>query len=386
MHRDFPGTPPLLRAVNRQRILDHVRRSGEVSRAELAKATLIRPPTVSAVVRQLLAEGLVEEAGPGSPDTGMGRPPRMVTLARNRPRALGFEVSAACIRVGLADLRGVLSHERRVDCAPETPEVTVEHLYEIGDLLLGEAGCTWSDIQGVGVALPGLVDAVRGTVRWSRPLRWSGVPFRSLCQRRWGVDTDVVNNAVAGSLAVHFFGPAQDVENLIYFYLRFHVVEPGFADEAHPIVRVGCGIIINGEPYHGDFGAAGEISAPVAHPLDYARGGNRQPFADIAAYCDGLRAGDLGALRAFERLAGDISTVVRLSVGILDPRVVVLDSDVPELRDLLLPHVDRELNNDYLRREAGTTSVAASTLGEHGMVRGAIVPTLQRVFRMPRWA
>ena len=85
MKRDtLPGTPPLIRAVNRLRILDHVRRLGEVSRAELAKVTAIRPPTVSAVIRQLIDEGLVEETGNGEPYAGTGRPPRMVALRRRK--------------------------------------------------------------------------------------------------------------------------------------------------------------------------------------------------------------------------------------------------------------------------------------------------------------
>lgn len=386
MHQQLPGTPVLVRAVNRQRVLEQVRRTGEISRAELAKVTSIRPPTISAVIRQLIAEGVVEEIGAAEPTTGLGRPPRVVTLARHRPRALGFEIGARMVRGALLDISGAIGRSVRVEHGAGTPDDVAGRLLEIGNSLLAAEHTAWSELKGVGVALPGLVDPIRGVVRWSRPLNWTGVPFRELCEARWETPTDVVNNAVAGSLAVHFLGPARDIHNLIYLYMRFRVVEPGVADEAHPIVRVGSGIIVHDEPYYGDFGAAGELSQPVQHPLSYARDEAGRPYADIGAFVEAVQRDDAGARSALERLVQDIGLVVRLAVGILDPGMIVIDSDEPVLRDRLLPRLDQLLNEDYLRKEAGTTRVVASTLGEYGMVCGAVVPTLQRVFRLPRWS
>ena len=58
MPRPITGKPQLNRVVNRTLILDRIRRDGHLSRAELAKITAIRPPTVSAVIRELIEEGL----------------------------------------------------------------------------------------------------------------------------------------------------------------------------------------------------------------------------------------------------------------------------------------------------------------------------------------
>ena len=65
MSNSLTGKPQLNRFVNRRLILDKIRRDGQISRAELAKQTSIRPPTVSAIIKQLLVEGLVEEIGSG---------------------------------------------------------------------------------------------------------------------------------------------------------------------------------------------------------------------------------------------------------------------------------------------------------------------------------
>lgn len=385
MAQVIPGTPPLVRAVNRRRILEAVRRAGSVSRAQLAKATSIRPPTVTAVIRELLAEGLVEEVGARAPKTGLGRPQRMVSLVRNRPRALGFEIAGSFLRAGLCDLTGALLRDAQRDYTPSTPEETLTQLHAMGAELLESFDANWDQLQGVGIALPGLVDTMAGVVQWSRPLGWSRSALRDLAAKYWSTDTDIVNNAGAGCMAEHYLGAVSNADNLIYLHLRFDVVEPGVADEVHSIVRIGSGIIIHGEPYHGSFGAAGELSQPVAHPLTYARDAQDQRYTSTETFAAAARAGEAAALEGLARLEGDIGAVIRVAAGFLDPAIIVLDSDTPALSDLLLPRLEHLLNDDYLRKEAGQPRLVASSMGKAGMMRGSIVPTLQRIFSMPRW-
>src|ERR671939_337577 len=55
------AVPALLRALNERTVLDAVRASGPISRAEVARQTGISRPTVSLVLRSLVADGLVRE-------------------------------------------------------------------------------------------------------------------------------------------------------------------------------------------------------------------------------------------------------------------------------------------------------------------------------------
>ena len=212
----------------------------------------------------------------------------MLSLVGKRARAVGFEVSETAILAGVCDLKGKLTAQKRVDFLPSSPEKTVARLSELGEELLGGFGLAWDDIYGVGVAVPGHMDATRGAVRWSKPLNWRDVPLKRLCEQRWQVDTDVMNDSIAGSLAAHFFEADRDVRNLIYIYVRFNVIEACTADDLHGVLGIGSGIIINGEPYHGEFGAAGEITTLVAHPLVDARDGHGDVFPNIDAFTAAL--------------------------------------------------------------------------------------------------
>ncbi len=371
------GKPQLNRFVNRRLILDRIRRDGIISRADLAKQTEIRPPTVSAVVKDLIKEGLVEEVGPG--ETSGGRAPRMISLSRNQPRALGFELSETCILAGLCDLGGDLCASQKVSFVPAPPEQAVDMLEEIGSELLSSAGIEWDVLQGVGVALPGHLNVANGHIRWSQPFGWRDVPFKELCEKRWKLTTDVVNDSLAGGMAAQLFETSESVENLVFLYLRFH-------DALHKGVGVGSGIIINSQPYHGEFGAAGEITTPVTHPLMLQKERGGKAYRDIESFTKALVEGDQEVLDTLLQVGEELSPLVQHMVNLLEPGVLMIGSDSPELRDVLMTQLQEVLKKQQLAYEAGHTKLIASTLGEYGVLRGAVVPTLQRVFRIPQWS
>lgn len=377
------GKPELNRRVNRALILNRIRADGQTSRAELAKNTQIRPPTVTAVVRELLADGLLVETGVG--ETHGGRAPRMLALSCARPQAMGFELTDTTILAGLADLSGVLQSRWRADYSPQSPERTLDQLTAIGEGLLqsarenlGVGSFQWSDLRGVGIALPGMLDLAEGVVRWSKPLNWRDVSLRTLCEARWGVRADVINDSAAGSMAAHFFNGG-GVRNLVSMVLRF-------TDASHGEVGVGIGLILQGEPYHGEFGTAGEVTPAVVHPLVDARDDAGRPFADTAAFVTALEAGQASATAAMDRVARELALLVQHAIDLLEPGRLIVESDVPELGAAFRVRLDNILRTQSLRFRRGQPEVVFSTLGEFAGVRGAVVPALRRIFKLPSWS
>gem|GEM_PF-3098923 len=378
----FTGKPQLSRRVNRALILSRIRTDGVTSRADLAKITAIKPPTVSAVVKDLIDEGLVVETGNGK--TRGGRAPRMIALSQEHGQAIGFEITDTAILGGLCDLGGNLLAKRSIDYSPDTPERTLERLTEMGDELLRRHGAAsggpargWSDLQGAGIAVPGLIDAKKGIVRWSHPLAWRDVPLAAMCKERWSARTTIVNDSVAGSMAAHFFGP-QDVRNLVHVVLRFR-------DASNGVVGIGTAIIVRGEPYSGEFGTAGEITTPIRHPLEDARDEQGRRFQDVPSYVAALRSAAPSASRALDRVASEISLLLMHAINLLEPGRLILEVDVPELGQALWKPIRAKLDEYTLRRESAGTEVLLSNLGDYGGVRGAIVPALMRIFRLRRW-
>ena len=371
------GKPQLNRFVNRRLILEQIRRNGETSRADLAKQTAIRPPTVSAVVKELIDEGLIEERGIGQ--TSGGRAPRVIVLRRNKPRTLGFEISETRILAGLCDLAGNVCDQMEVPSETVSPETAVDRMYVAGSQLIDAAGMKWEELNGVGVAVQGHVNGAEGIVRWSHRFNWRNVPLKQMCEERLRVETDVINDCLAGGLAAHFFDVESDVQNLVFVYLRFR-------GTSHGLVGLGSGIIVNGEPYHGEFGAAGEITTMINHPLVYAREIGAQSFDGLTEFSDALEKDDPVAAAALHRVGSELAILALHIVNLLEPGVLMIGSDAPLLRDRLLVQLQQVLDKEGLAYEPGKTRLLASTLGDSCLMRGAVVPTLQRVFRIPQWS
>ena len=77
-------------------------------------------------------------------------------------------------------------------------------------------------------------------------------------------------------------------------------------------------------------------------------------------------------------------TTVRLRVAVGD--VIIVGSDDEPFRDMVMKRLLARVEERRLSHGPGTTQIVASNLGMFGVVRGAVVPTLQSVFRMPRWS
>src|SRR6201992_1328252 len=104
--------PPLIRALNEQLLLGHIRRLGQCSRADLARLSGLSKPTVSLALAPVGRAGLIRTAGQQT-----GRPGRAAQLYEVRPDAgyvLGLDVGAQYLRGGVADLAGAVRGRRGV--------------------------------------------------------------------------------------------------------------------------------------------------------------------------------------------------------------------------------------------------------------------------------
>src|SRR3954464_5888925 len=106
------GSLESLRERNRRQVLDTLRQRGSASRADLARLTGLSRSTVSTLVADLQASGLVvERAHPRRPSQ-QGRPPILLTLDRSAGLVLGIDFGHDQVHVAIADLSRTILAER----------------------------------------------------------------------------------------------------------------------------------------------------------------------------------------------------------------------------------------------------------------------------------
>src|SRR5918997_595512 len=240
------GSLASLRWRNRQRVIDALRSHGTISRAEIARRTGLSRSTVSSLVADLQADGLVverEEPGAAHGEQG-GRPPILLSFDASAGVALGIGFDHD--RVAVADLSSHILAERAV------PIDTDHEAHEGLDVALGlveevlaEAGTDRSRVIGAGLGLPGPVHTEDGVIGSSAILPgWVGVAAAEELRRRLGVPVSVDNDANLGALGELTHGAGRGAADMVYVKITS---------------GIGAGLILNGRLYRGFGGMAREL-------------------------------------------------------------------------------------------------------------------------------
>lgn len=242
------GSATLIRDLNRAAILGAVGRHGPISRADTASRLGLSPATVTAITRDLLADGLLAEVDQ-APSRG-GRPGILLALVGDAAQVVGLKVAANHVLGVRADLNGV--ELERFGGPIELGGDPAEAIALVLEAALARAAtpdpnangsAVPSRVLGIGLGVPGIVDQQRGTVR-SPHLGWDALPLGPALQARLGVPVLIDNDVNTLAIAERLDGRGRDLEHFVTV-----TIGPG----------VGLGIVVGGEIYRGADGAAGEF-------------------------------------------------------------------------------------------------------------------------------
>src|SRR5258708_1797888 len=154
--------PQLIRALNEQLLLSHIRQVGPCSRADLARISGLSKPTVSQALANVERSGLVRLAGQRT-----GLPGRSALLYEIRPEAgfvLGLDIGHHYLRGALADLTAAIRAEPPARHRASTVRGRVAELIGLADSLCADAGVARSTITQTVIGSPGVYDPRRGAM------------------------------------------------------------------------------------------------------------------------------------------------------------------------------------------------------------------------------
>src|SRR5215471_8598098 len=152
----FVATPPLLKRLNEETVLDTIRAGAPISRAQIARRAGISKPTVSLALRALLDAGLVREAsaGPVGPTYGAVYFEPVAEAAL----VLGVDLGARFLRGVLGDVTGAVRARQDVELAQHDADTALDAIERLRDALVRAAGLPGHLIEEVVVGLPGVVE------------------------------------------------------------------------------------------------------------------------------------------------------------------------------------------------------------------------------------
>jgi glucokinase len=186
------------------------------------------------------------------------------------------------VKLGLVDAGGEI-HARGSTATPplKTPQNIIAFAMEFAATELIELGGSLRDLAAVGLAVPGVLDSRESVLREVVNLPgWQGEPLLQLLREACGLPAAVVNDANAAAYAEH------SLRELGGQSLALVTLGTG----------IGCGVVVQGSPFGGDHGCAGELGHiairfdPAALPCTCGSRGHLESYAGSGGVLTRLRA------------------------------------------------------------------------------------------------
>lgn len=249
--RGQTGNAKLVKHINREGILHQLRENPRVSRADLAKLTELSRPCVSALVDEMIVEGLISEVGFG--ESKGGRKPILLEYNFQAYGVIGAVFEGSTLQLAIANLKGEMLVQRTA-CLPHpmNGETAIRSIEQGLAALLSESGFDKARLLGMGLGLPGITQRSEGTVSYAPSTGWMGLPVRKEIEAALGLPVVIENDVNLMTLGEFHKGIGVGHSNLVYMYAG---------------TGIGAGIMIDGQLYRGAKEASGEIGYMVIGPV-----------------------------------------------------------------------------------------------------------------------
>ncbi|MEV0186270.1 ROK family transcriptional regulator [Streptomyces sp. NPDC050625] len=379
-----------LRLRNRSTLLSCLYVQGPTSRNALTRASGLSSATVSNVVSQLIAEGLIAEGG--SEDSDGGRPRSVLEICSDYGTVIGVDIGETHIRIGLFDwtLSVITSEVRSIADIRLDAEAVAELVLQGVSEVTRAAGVDPADLLGVGVGVPGAVrpdPRIPGRMLVHAPtLGWAGVPLGEMLAR--GVEAPLMVDNCARTLgqAEMWRGVGRGVDRVVTALIGVGVgaalapgteggvagLTPATIEWGHTVIYAGglpcrCGSQGCLEAYVGAEAILHRYQATLGSQPFHASGTEGR-LAELTARA----ATDPVAMETLEGVGEYIGIGIGNLINLLHPDLVVLSGWAGSVMGgVVLPTVRETAERHALSYLRGHTEIEVGRLGHEAVAMGA---------------
>lgn len=274
--------------------------------------------------------------------------------------SIGIDIGGTKVLGALVDTSGTVTLEKRIPSPAQDPDQMVE---VVASLITELADAAGQELEAVGVAAAGFIDATGSTVLYAPNLKWRNEPLRERLEQRTKLAVVIENDANAAGWAEFRFGAGKGTKDMAMLTLG---------------TGVGGAIISDGQLRRGGFGIAGELGhirvVRDGRPCGCGRKGCVEQYASGTALLNAakalvasndpaaamlaelspsaeqltgqhiaqaLLAGDSGARALIEDLGQYLGEAMGSITAALDPEVYVIGGGLSEAGELVLEPIRR---------------------------------------------
>ncbi len=305
----------------------------------------------------------------------------------------GVDVGGTTIKMGLFDMDGTVLDKWEIPTRTENGgNLILPDIAEAVKNKMQEISMDKSEVAGVGVGVPGPVDA-NGIVHRAVNLGWDVLDVKKTLSDLLGMTVKAGNDANVAALGEMWKGGGAGHKNLVAVTLG---------------TGVGGGIIVNGQILTGSTGAGGEIGhihmednetdvcgcgnkgclEQYASATGLVRLANRMLAATVEksvlteqevtakAVFDAVKAGDKVAIAIAEQFGEYLGKGLAAIAGVVNPEIFVIGGGVSKAGTVVLDYIKKYYER-YVFHGSADAIFALATLGNDAGIYGAAKMVLE---------
>ncbi len=363
-------------------MVDALKRHGRLTQVELAGSTGLSPATVSNIVKELTASGLLHT----SVTSRSGRRATLVSLARRLGLVAGAHFSSRQLHIAIADTARAVVAETSLPLALDhRHDAELDRLALLLGDMMESLGGTLDGLLAVGLALPAPIDPRTGMISTPGLLPgWEGVDVAARLSERIGRPVFLDSEANLGGLAEAREGNGRGASASVY-------IRAGHT--------ISAGLVVGGDLFRGVNGKAGQIGhVTIDENGPLCRCSNRGCLETYAGgpallslfpHAEGMRRlsdllhaaerGDGSARRVIADAGRHIGIAAASLCNLVDPELIVIGGELAQAGEILFSPMRHSLERSALPAAGGLPEIVGAAFGEWAESRGAIAMALDHV-------
>ncbi len=315
--------------------------SGDVSRADLARASGVSKQTMSDVFRELEDDGWLEVSGQTS--GSVGRSAATYRIAPRRALLFGADIGGTKIHAAIAGIDGEVLAEVEMATTQDGRTAITDQICDACRRLAREAGEPFERVVAGAIGFPGAFNPQTRTLFMVPNIAgMEGFALADALEARLGFPVRIDNDVNMAAKGEMWRGEGRDIASFVFIALG---------------TGIGMGIINEGRILTGARGAAGEISTlPIGgDPFDtrnfhagtleanvgsfairgrYEGAGGRAGLS-VREIVDAAGDGDAVAAATLTEVARQVAVAIAAISAVVDPQRVVLGGSIGARTELL---------------------------------------------------
>lgn len=383
------------------RILGIIYREPSISRERIAEETGLGASITYRHVKELKNRKIIGESGQRKSEGG-----RRTELLSINPKAgylIGASIRKDKLIWVLSDLSGKIlqSMSEELETVDEVRKI-ISQLSNGINKIIRNGGISLSEIYGVGVGIPGILDIERKIGITNIHVNdWSNIRIREMIQKEINLPVFLENNNNLTALAENRFGQGKGISNFLALDISF---------------GIGMGMFLDGHPYIGTQGRAGEaghiqidpegpfctcgnrgcLESMVSIPslVKQAResitqgvvseivqlASNNIDNIEIEMICEALHKRDKLAINLMQKAADNIGLVVGNIVNLLNPERIILGGEITNAGQEFLDMLNQAIEKTKFLPDTHFKTVYSKLPWPQSVAMGAIALVQKKIF------